>query len=300
MYNEEQVLEIVSKKKQKNILIFIIAISGFFIAVFSIGIYLYSDTRPLIEFPTYSLSTEEWTTDDIIVTITNDSSKVLSYSFDGGSSWQSNNTYTMNQNGEIMIQVMDTKNKTSKKIPVSVSNIDRTPPEMAFESTTTVQMGSSFSVRTGVQVSDKDSGLSNNYTAVPSTIDTTREGEYQVVYSAFDRAGNFVEKTRTIIVKDIVGRTYYRYRDGTIESYECQPYLCNCVASSAASSTGTCPTGYSLNEQGECCNTCYKTCSRTIWGEWSEWDQEEVKATPTREVETMIKEDGVIEGEVGQ
>ncbi len=291
MYNEEQVLEKVSKKKQKKILIFTIAISVFFIMVFSVGIYLYSDNQPLIEFPTYSLSTEQWTTDDVIVTITNDSSKILSYSFDGGLSWQSNNTYTMNENGEITIQVMDTKNKLSKKTIVSVSNIDRTPPEMAFESTTTVQMGTSFSVRTGVQISDKESGLSNDYTAVPSTIDTTKEGEYQVVYSAFDRAGNFTEKSRTIIVKDIKGRTYYRYRDGKIESYQCEPYLCNCVSSATASSTGTCPTGYTLNEQGECCNVCYKSCSRTIWGPWSEWSQEEVTATSTREVETMIKED---------
>lgn len=291
MYNEEQVLEKVSKKKQKKILIFTIAISIFFIMIFIVGIYLYSDNQPLVEFPTYNLSTEQWTTDDVIVTITNDSSKILSYSFDGGLSWQSNNTYTMSENGELTIQVMDTKNKLSKKTIVSVSNIDRNPPEMVFESTTTVQMGSSFSVRTGVQISDKESGLSNDYTTVPSTIDTTKEGEYQVVYSAFDRAGNFTEKSRTIIVKDIVGRTYYRYRDGKIESYQCEPYLCNCVSSSIASSTGTCPTGYTLNEQGDCCNTCYKSCSRTIWGPWSEWSQEEVSATSTREVETMIKED---------
>ncbi len=291
MYSEEQVLQKVSKKKQKNVLILIIGISVFFIIILSVFLYLYMDSQPLINFPTYQLSTEEWTTSDVVVTVTNDSSKVLSYSFDGGLTWQSNSTYTMSENGEVTIQIMDIKNKLSEKTVVDVHNIDRTVPEMTFERTTTVQMGSPFSVRTGVQVSDQESGLSNGYTAVPDTIDTSKEGEYTIVYSAFDRAGNFIEKTRTILVKDIVGRTYYRYRDGKVESYQCSPYLCNCVASSAAASTGTCPTGYTLNENGECCNTCYKSCSRTIWGEWSEWSQEEVHATSTREVETMIKED---------
>lgn len=291
MYSDEQILQKVSHKKQKQLLIFIISISAFFIAVLMVCIYLYSDNQPLIEFPIYNLSTEEWTTDNVIVTITNDSSKIQSYSFDGGITWQSNNTYTMSENGELTLQVLDSKNKYSKKIIVSVQNIDHTAPEMSFESVTTIQMGSTFSVRTGVQVSDKESGLSNDYTAVPNTIDTSREGQYQVVYSAFDRAGNFVEKSRTIIVKDIKGRTYYRYREGKVESYQCEPYLCNCVTSSAAASSGSCPTGYTFNESGECCNTCYKVCSRTNWGEWSDWSQEKVTPTPTREVETMIMED---------
>lgn len=291
MYSEEQVLQKVSNKKQKQILIFTIALSCFFIVIFIVCIYFYSDNQPLIQFPTYQLSTEDWTTDDVIITVTNASEKIQSYSFDGGVTWQSNNTYLMTENGEVTIQVMDTKNKLSKKTVVSVSNIDRVPPEMIFESVTTIQMGSSFSVRTGVQVSDKESGLSNNYTVVPSTIDTSKEGEYNVIYSAFDRAGNFIEKSRKIIVKDITGRTYYRYRDGEIESFQCEPYFCNCVDSSAATSTGTCPTGYTFNEEGQCCNTCYKTCSQIIWGEWSEWSQKQVTASSTREVETMIKED---------
>lgn len=291
MYSEEQVLEKVSKKKQKQILIFTIAISSFLIVVLMVSMYFYSDSQPLIEFPVYELSTEEWTTGDVIVTVTNDSSKIQSYSFDGGISWQANNTYTVTENGELTIQVLDIKNKKSKTNIVVVNNIDRTPPEMIFESTTMVQMGESFPVKRGVQVSDKESGLSNDYTAVPSTIDTSVEGEHTIVYSAFDRAGNFVEKSRKIIVKDTKGRTYYRYREGVIESYQCEPYLCRCVSSSIASSTGSCPTGYSLNDEGQCCNTCYKTCTRINWGEWSDWDQKVVTATPTREVETMIKED---------
>ncbi len=292
MFSEDQVLEKVSNKKQKQILIFIIAICIFLIVVLLVSMYFYMDNQPLISFPTYQLSTEEWTTDNVMIEITNDSKNIQSYSFDGGKTWQTNSTYEVTENGEYEIQVMDIKNKLSKKNLVVVSNIDRTPPTMVFESSTTIQMGSNFTPSYGVQVSDKESGLSNNYTAVPSSIDTSVEGEYKITYSAFDRAGNFVEKERTIIVKDIKGRTYYRYREGTIESYECEPYLCRCVSSNLASSTGTCPTGYTLNDEGQCCNTCYKTCTKTNWGEWSKWDQKKVTATPTREVESILVEDG--------
>lgn len=299
MFSEDQVLQKVSNKKQKQILLFIIVFCVFLIIVLIAYMYLYLDSQPLVEFPMYELSTEEWTTDNVVITVTNDAKDIQSYSFDGGKTWQTNQSYEVTENGEFQIQVMDIKNKISKKNIVVVSNIDRTPPMMTFESSTTVQMGTNFSVRTGVQVSDKESGLSNNYTSVPSTIDTSVEGEYKIVYSAFDRAGNFVEKERTIIVKDIKGRTYYRYRDGVVESYDCEPYLCRCVTSDQASSTGTCPTGYTLNEEGQCCNTCYKTCTKTNWGEWSKWSQKKITATPTREVESILVEDGQeLEGEV--
>ena len=186
---------------------------------------------------------------------------------------------------------MDKKGKLSKKNVIYVSNIDREAPEIIFENTTYVQMGSNFSVRNGVQIIDKDSGLNGDYTVTPSIIDTSAEGEYLITYSAFDKAGNFTEKNRTIIIRDIKGRTYYRYRKGTLETTKCEPYLCNCITSSSAIESGTCPTGYTMNESRQCCQTCYKTCKNMVWGEWSEWQQEKVSADSTTEVETMIKQD---------
>jgi len=195
----------------------------------------------------------------------------------------------VNNNGEVVVQVMDVKGHLSKKNIVYISNIDREAPTMIFENITTIQMGSNFSVKSGVQITDKESGLSGSYTVTPNNVNTMVEGEYILTYSAFDKAGNFIEKNRTIVVKDIVGRTYYRYRKGVLQTTECEPYLCNCVTSSTAVETGTCPTGYSMNEGKQCCQTCYKTCKNMIWGEWSEWQQERVVADSTTEVETMIK-----------
>lgn len=290
MFNEEQALRKVSNTKKKHIVITVMIISFLLMIVLGVCFYFYLDSKPLIKMPIVTLSNENWTTDNVVLTVTNDSKLVQAYSFDGGVTWSENNTYTVSENGDITVQLLDTKGKTSKKVIVSVYNIDREAPTMIFENVTTVQMGSNFSVRTGVQISDTASGLSGDYTITPNVIDTSIEGEYILTYSAFDKAGNFVEKNRTIVVKDIKGRTYYRYREGTINTYQCEPYLCNCVSSSTALETGSCPTGYSMNESMQCCQTCYKTCSSINWGEWSEWQQDKVTATATREVETMIKE----------
>ena len=133
------------------------------------------------------------------------------------------------------------------------------------------------------------SGIDSNYVVVPDNIDTSVAGEYIVTYTVFDKVGNYTEKQRKIIVMDIKGKTYYRYRTATYENYQCDAYMCNCVKSESAKLTLTCPSGYTFNEPDKCCQTCYKTCKRTVWSEWSEWTQEKVSATSTREVETKIE-----------
>lgn len=291
MYNEEQALRKVSNKKKKQIVITIMIICVLLMVILGVSMYFYLDNLPLIKIPIVSLSTEEWTSENVTLTVENDSNQIQSYSFDGGNSFQESATFTVSENKEVIVQVMDRKGKLSNKNIIYISNIDREAPTMIFENVTYVQMGSNFSVRNGVQITDKDSGLSGDYTVTPTTIDTSAEGEYYLTYSAFDKAGNFIEKNRTIIIRDIKGRTYYRYRKGTMQTTQCEPYLCNCVTSSSAIETGSCPTGYTMNETKQCCQTCYKTCKNMIWGEWSEWQQEKVMADSTTEVETMIKQD---------
>lgn len=291
MYNEEQALRKVSNTKKKQIVLVVMGICLLLIIGLGVGLYFYIVNQPLVNLPLVSLSTTEWTSGNVILTVDNTSDKIQGYSFDGGKTFGENSTYTVTDNQEVIVQVKDINGKLSKQNIISVTNIDREVPSMIFENTTVVQMGSNFSVRTGVQITDKESGLNSDYSVTPSSIDTSIEGEYVVTYSAFDKAGNFIEKTRTIIVKDVKGRTYYRYRKGTIETTQCEPYFCNCVTSSSAQVTGTCPTGYSMNESSQCCQTCYKTCKNIVWGEWSEWQKEKVTANTTTEVETMIKED---------
>lgn len=291
MYNEEQALRKVSNKKKKQIVILVMVICILLMIGLGISMYFYIRSLPLIKIPTVTLSTEEWTSGNVTLTVVGDEDKIQSYSFDGGNSFQQHPTFTVTENKEVIVQVMDIRGKLSKKNVVYVNNIDREVPTMIFENITYVQKGKNFSVRTGVQITDKESGLNGDYTVTPATIDTSAEGEYYLTYSAFDKAGNFIEKNRTIIIRDISGRTYYRYRTGTMQTVQCEPYLCNCVTSSSAIQSGSCPTGYTMNETSQCCQTCYKTCKNMIWGEWSEWQQEKVVANSTTEVETMIKED---------
>ena len=251
--------------------------------------YLEIKNRPLVEYPRYTLSTTNWTSNNVIVTIDSENNQIKSYSFDGGKTYQTENTLEVTMNSDISLMVKDIHDRESKMIPISIKNIDKEGPTITFEAVTTIQMGTNFSLRNGVQVYDEESGLNSNYVVVPDTIDTSKVGEYTIKYTAFDKVGNYTEKERKIIVSDIQGRTYYRYRDATVENYQCDPYMCSCVTTESAKLTQTCPSGYTFNEPDKCCQTCYRTCQKMNWGEWSKWSQEKVTATPTREVETKIE-----------
>lgn len=278
-----------NRKKEKIIVICIMIFSIIMIGVFSYLLFLNIKSRPLIEYPRYTLSTTEWTSSNVVITVNTEDGNISAYSFDGGKNYQEANSYEVLTNGDFYIMVKDINGRTSKMIPISIRNIDKDVPIITFEATTTVQLGSNFSVRTGVSAYDEGSGLNSNYVVTPNSINTSVPGEYIVRYTAFDKVGNYTEKERKIIISDIQGKTYYRYRDATIETYQCEPYMCNCVNSTSALQNKTCPTGYTFNEPDKCCQTCYKTCKRTVWGEWSEWTHQKVTASAMREVETKVE-----------
>lgn len=276
-------------KKGKLITIGIMAYS--FLMIIFFGFLYYNDykEKALIDYPVYKLSTTEWTSGNVIIEVTNNPSQISGYSFDGGKNFQQSNSYEVLENGTFPIVIKDKNGKLSKTILVNVKNIDKESPQLNFENPTTVQLNSNFSLRSGVVVNEEGSGLSNNYVTVPDKIDTSVEGTYTVTYTVFDKVGNYTEKQRTIIVTDIQGRTYYRYRTSTTEAYQCEPYNCNCVESNQALSSKTCPTGYVFEEPNKCCRTCYKTCKRTNWSQWSDWSQNKVNPSANTEVETKVE-----------
>lgn len=282
--------EMVDNKEKK-----IISLVVFFISICMIGlfIYLYTDVqrhKPLIKFPLYTLSTRDWTSDNVTITVTSPNEKISEYSFDGGKNFQKENSYSAVDNGNYSIVVKDINGRVSKPVSFRISNIDREAPIINFETSTTVQLNQVFNLKNGVIATDGDgSGLNNNYVVTPDKIDTSVPGTYTVTYTAFDRVGNYTEKTRTIVVTDHVGVTYYRYRTATIKNYQCEPYTCNCVVTKSAVDSKVCPTGYSFSEPNECCQTCYKTCKETIWGDWSEWTDQKVVPSTTVEVETKVE-----------
>lgn len=276
-------------KKEKIITICVMLLCIIIIGILSYFLYIDIKSRPLIEYPKYTLSTTDWTSSNVVITILDDNQKISAYSFDGGKNYQNTNTYEAIDNGEFYIVVKDINGRTSKMIPISITRIDKEGPIINFENNTTIQVGSNFSLRNGVAVYDNGSGLNSNYITVPEKIDTNNPGEYIVKYTAFDKAGNFTEKERKIVVTDIKGTTYYRYRDAKIETYQCEEYACNCVVTETAKLNQSCPSGYHFNEPDKCCQTCYKTCKKTTWGEWSEWSEKKVEPTSMREVETKVE-----------
>lgn len=279
-----------SHKKEKIILICTIIVSVIMICLCSYFLIISIKNQPLIKYPRYTLSTTEWTSGNVLISVDSENGKIDSYSFDGGKNFQESNTYEVPNNGEFYIIVKDINGHLSKMTPVSIQNIDKDAPIITFEGTTTVQLNSRFSLKNGVSVTDGNgSGINGNYVVVPDTIDTSKPGEYEVTYTVFDKVGNYTEKKRKIIVMDINGKTYYRYRTATYENYQCDAYMCNCVRTDSAKLNASCPSGYTFNEPDKCCQTCYKTCKRIIWSEWSEWSLEKVTATSTREVETKIE-----------
>jgi len=285
-------METYERKNHKLAKIILISIIGVSVLLIGLFIYLYvqeQNKKPLIKYPLYELSTKDWTSGNVTITITNDKSKISAYSFDGGKNFQESPTYEVLANEVFLLTVKDKNGRLSKTISVPIRNIDKEAPQINFENPTTVQLNNNFSVRNGVVITENGSGLSNNYVATPDKIDTTHEGTYEVTYTAFDKVGNYTEKKRTIIVKDIVGRTYYRSRSISTENYQCEPYACNCVVTETAKQNKTCPSGFSFNEPDKCCQTCYKTCKRTNYGEWSEWSQIKVVPSSNLEVETKVE-----------
>lgn len=277
-------------KQGKMICIIIMIVSFLMIGLFSYLYYAELKSRPLIKYPTYQLSTNDWTSGNVTIMVTNNPEKISAYSFDGGQNFQSGSTYEVPENGRFIIVVKDINGKLSKTLPLNINKIDKEAPQINFENPTTVQLNDkNFSLRSGVVVNEVGSGLSNNYVVVPDKIDTTKEGTYIVTYTAYDKVGNYTEKKRTINVKDIIGRTYYRYRTSNTENYQCEPYNCNCVSSDTIETSKTCGTGYVFEAPNNCCQTCYKTCKKVTWSEWSEWSQKKVTPNSTTEVETKVE-----------
>ena len=275
----------------KIICVLVMIVSLIFIFIFYNFYNLELKHRPLIKYPLYTLSESGWTSSSVTIHVTNDddapSPQIEAYSFDGGENFQESSSYETLENGVFQIVVRDINGRLSKTISVAVRNIDKEAPQINFTNPITIQQGSSFSVRTGIVVTEDGSGLANSYVVTPSEIDTDTEGSYEVIYTAVDKVGNYTEKKRTIIVKDIVGNTYYRSRTVSNESYQCEPYDCNCFKPS--DNATTCPAGYDINGDKKCCQVCYKTCKETIYGDWSEWQQERIDPSKDLEVETRVE-----------
>lgn len=259
--------EIEKSKKQKKIIIIIASVILIILILVIIGILVFNHfyNKTDASFPVTVLSTTEWTNQPVTLSVENQEIKLVSYSFDGGNTWQKENAIQILENGSYVVVVKNEKGKLSDKATVTISNIDMEGPVIKLTDPLYVQKGGIYNPKTGISVTDDGSGV-REYTSEPSNIDTANDGEYTVTYTASDYVGNVTTKTRKVIVRNLITTTYYRSRSVTVERYKCKKENCDSESSS-----------------------CYTTCKRNVYGEWSAWTTEEIKPNSKIEVETKIE-----------
>lgn len=256
-----------SKEKKKNLkkrltIIGIVLLSIIVLVIILVIVFKYVNEKREAQLPVVRLSVTEWTKDPITLTVDNQEVKLVSYSFDGGKTWQNENAIQVKENGTYIVMVKNEKGKTSKGSTVTVSNIDTEGPIISLTDPLYVQRGGTYNDKTSLSVTDSGSGV-KEYTSEPSSIDTSVDGEYTVTYTAVDHVGNTTQNSRKVIVRNLITTTYYRSRTISQERYAC---------------TKPCASG-----------TCNDTCKRDVYGEWSEWTTTKITPNHKLQVETKIE-----------
>lgn len=147
------------------------------------------------------LDNESWTNKNITVTAKyNGNIKVKSYSFDGGVTWQSENTYTAATNQKIEIVLKGSFDRKSTKVQYRVANIDKELPTIDVEDIIYTAKGREFNLEDYYEISDTISGIREINITNDDLVDINTIGEYEVDIQATDNAGNISTKTVTVAV----------------------------------------------------------------------------------------------------
>lgn len=80
--------------------------------------------------------------------------------------------------------------------------VDKTAPVLVTPGDTSIAVGSAFDPMEGVSAQDDTDGDVTQLVTVSGTVDTALPGEYRLVYSVSDAAGNSVSKVRIVTVTD--------------------------------------------------------------------------------------------------
>ncbi|MFV0479059.1 MAG: immunoglobulin-like domain-containing protein, partial [Anaerorhabdus sp.] len=95
---------------------------------------------------------------------------------------------------------------------VTATVITGSSPVLTVPGFTEVKEGDTFSVLTGVELSDSEDALSiSDIVITPETVDTSKVGVVSITYTIEDSDGNKVEKTQTVLINDgsfTAGDTY--------------------------------------------------------------------------------------------
>lgn len=146
---------------------------------------------------------EYWTNQNVTISVKyNDKMKIKEYSFDGGKTWQKENSYVAKKNEKLEIVLKGTLGKTSSKVEYRVSNIDKEIPTIDIADTIYVAVGKEFNISDYYAISDTLSGIKTISTSDTDLIDMQTIGEYDVNIQTTDIAGNMNTKDVKIMVVD--------------------------------------------------------------------------------------------------
>ena len=149
--------------------------------------YVHFDTNKIV----ISLSNESWTNGNITVTAEYDGNmKVQSYSFDGGRTWQNDNSYVVAKNQKLEVVLKGTFSRRTVKVPYRVANIDKELPTIQVEDIIYTAKGREFNFSDYYEVKDNVSGIKEITVTNDDLIDINTIGEYPVDIKVVDNAGN--------------------------------------------------------------------------------------------------------------
>lgn len=251
MNNNE--IKIVQNKKSNIILIFLAVL-----LTVTLGWYIFTIIKQ---------NDKKISKDNIEITAMNNGKKVeitvknndenfyiVEYSFDGGKTWQTSNTFITADNKDLDIVLKDANKKIVYRYTFKIDNLDHDGPVIDIKLPDTIYKDDYINVNEAIKASDI-SGLNGNIILSPEVIDTSSVGTKTYTVIATDKLGNSSslsfdvvitepstdtkevidtgDKTSTDTKKEepkkedtAVKQLLYRYRTKTISSYECDFYDC--------------------------------------------------------------------------
>ena len=144
-------------------------------------------------------SSGEWVSSTVITIDTSKiPNKIVEYSIDGGNTWSTSNSFTIEENKTLNVRVKS-NNRESTDVVYNVTNIDDIKPIIIVNVPTTVKLGEKVDL-TVYEAYDNESGLDEEVRISPNEIDTSSEGHKIVTYTAVDKVGNVKELVYSINV----------------------------------------------------------------------------------------------------
>lgn len=148
---------------------------------------------------TISLSTNKWSKNDIELYIKYNRHRyhIKEYSYDGGKTWTKSNILKVSENKLYDIAIKDVNNNIYNT-QYNVTNIDKEPPIILISDNIQISRNSVVDLRNYVTAYDEKSGIREDITIMPPTINTRKLGTFEFSVYAIDKMANKEIKTMKV------------------------------------------------------------------------------------------------------